>query len=846
MSGSSTDYDSLPTPLRLSSLNNSKFRPGRGRGGGGGGVRRRYGKRAQRVVPPAAVPPSLPAAAGEGGKGGSGARPERERARAVETRSSTYSDEGEAPNRIKASRKGGRGQAGRKSRAEHEANEEEVEEEREGKTSKTGKELKRPSAKPAASSSSFLLPPNPLLPSATNSAHPPQAPSVSLEASAKPARRTRSAVSSTSATPAEQTDLDPFRRASKKPRALSPHAAQPSFPPTPPQPRSARGHGQGEQQKIHPAVFAARLEDDLEAQLTPPPRARALKDKSNRRSLAGSVSNLSRPSLAGGSGRNLSRPSLPGSPRTTSRRNSVVDSPARLSVFRDPSPAPPASIGGPSLTDLPARRRPLPRAHSSTSLLSAPRRPSLVSQSAPPVSNAAQQPLPSDFLPLPRSPSSFSSSAVAPQQSRPRMPRALTASPRLPPLRRPSALSHGGTSLAVPGAGSGGGEGPRLPPPWALVTPAGGTSSSVRSDESIGAGAGGDEREGGRPVFRFTTTQFADLPSVVLATRGGEGGAEEDTIMSLRVGMESSFMLEEWQEEVEGAEGGEEGEDYGGGMEEMRWADETVSKEEEKEETVEEEEAREKEGEEGEEREMEVDVAPTEIEAHENDVNLEDGGIIEEADETLQLDPTVGKVQQDDSPVLLAVNSASPPAPSLDLPSPTPTSAPSALIPLSPSLFTAAFMPPRRPRPALPSPSPSGPPSSEDDLAYYLRTTGTYSSEDDLPLSPSSALNSSEEENRLGELEIGRAVKPSSNQRLKRIKASEEARKAREGVRGLRIGEGKEGRRRGWERVILSPVKGWRPVRAVRVRKEGGGKEKEGYEAEGEEEGDEEEDELAL
>lgn len=158
--------------------------------------------------------------------------------------------------------------------------------------------------------------------------------------------------------------------------------------------------------------------------------------------------------------------------------------------------------------------------------------------------------------------------------------------------------------------------------------------------------------------------------------------------------------------------------------------------------------------------------------------------------------------------------------------------------PSTPFHFTSTFMPPRRSRSTISAPSPSGPPSSEDDLAYYLRTTGTYSSEDDLPLS--SPLGSSAEEDRLAEAEVGRAVKPSSRQRQKRVEAHEEAKRAREKervrVRGLKIGDGKEGRRKGWKREILSPIRKYGVGRSMSVG---------GYEG-GDEEEDEEEDELTL
>ncbi|GAA5864291.1 hypothetical protein JCM1840_006732 [Sporobolomyces johnsonii] len=153
------------------------------------------------------------------------------------------------------------------------------------------------------------------------------------------------------------------------------------------------------------------------------------------------------------------------------------------------------------------------------------------------------------------------------------------------------------------------------------------------------------------------------------------------------------------------------------------------------------------------------------------------------------------------------------PSSSLDLPSPPAhlKALRGAPPPSHPSLYSATFMPPRRPRPVLPAaPSSSStsaqPASSEDDLAYLIRTTGTYSSEDDLPFESSASLSSDEREFQRAEREVGRALKPSSGQREKRIALA--AAKSRAGVRGLKIGEGKGGRRRRWRREILSQRKG--------------------------------------
>ena len=127
----------------------------------------------------------------------------------------------------------------------------------------------------------------------------------------------------------------------------------------------------------------------------------------------------------------------------------------------------------------------------------------------------------------------------------------------------------------------------------------------------------------------------------------------------------------------------------------------------------------------------------------------------------------------------------------------SPSSSPSPRL-----VYTASFLPPRRPRsPSHPLKlSPSSPPqipSEEDDLAFLIRTTATHSSEDDLP-PLSSDLSSDECEFQLAEREVGRGVKTSSRQRGKRVELREKLR-----VRGLKIGEGKEGRRLGWKREII-------------------------------------------
>lgn len=114
--------------------------------------------------------------------------------------------------------------------------------------------------------------------------------------------------------------------------------------------------------------------------------------------------------------------------------------------------------------------------------------------------------------------------------------------------------------------------------------------------------------------------------------------------------------------------------------------------------------------------------------------------------------------------------------------------------------YTSSFLPPRHPRWPSDEPLPDGPPSSEDELAYYLRTTGTFSSEDDLPASDEAPGDESAKEDWLAEREVGRAIKASSRQREKRLTAYDQARST---AARLRLGDGAGGRRKEWKREIL-------------------------------------------
>ncbi|GAA5888345.1 hypothetical protein JCM5296_003296 [Sporobolomyces johnsonii] len=294
------------------------------------------------------------------------------------------------------------------------------------------------------------------------------------------------------------------------------------------------------------------------------------------------------------------------------------------------------------------------------------------------------------------------------------------------------------------------------------------------------------------PIFRYTITQFdtppIDRPSSPFPLETERWGKEDEGAR-----MNSKIMLETY----------EEGQVTVG--EESRMADETQEMQEGAVEEV-------------------AQAASVHKEAGPNTVV----GAMDDVDQTLQpghvSDMPDAMVDTFDERALPSASVAAAaafdelphqasPSSSLDLPSPparlkTLRGAPP---PSHPSLYSATFMPPRRPRPVLPAvPSSSStsaqPASSEDDLAYLIRTTGTYSSEDDLPFASSASLSSDESEFQRAEREVGRALKPSSGQREKRIALA--AAKSRAGVRGLKIGEGKGGRRRRWRREILSQRKG--------------------------------------
>jgi len=350
-----------------------------------------------------------------------------------------------------------------------------------------------------------------------------------------------------------------------------------------------------------------------------------------------------------------------------------------------------------------------------------------------------------------------------------------------------------------------------MPAPWALAAPAGEHSSSPRrAHEPVG--------ERGAPVFRYTTSEFDDAPSLRLSLGGasGAGGIEDDG-----AGMESSIVLETWEDEQSRrsaarareleellAEPAAQGmaDDEGGENDEEEEGDKTLrpgadllqvgegvgdgggAPEQDDEDEVDED---------------ELVLVGLEQEGARKRVVAPDSMVEDDGDETLKglapparldgpaqahnaapagRDEDMAEIHPVSPDRASSSSSATAPRPrrrARPRPRPVPTS------------FSASSMPPRVARPAIDEPLDDGPPSDEDPFGYALRTTGTFSSEDDLPDSDPS--DESALEDYLAEREVGRAVKPTSGQRDKRVAASARARR-------LRL---VEGAREGLERNVL-------------------------------------------
>ncbi|BGP23739.1 proteophosphoglycan ppg4 [Rhodotorula toruloides] len=315
-----------------------------------------------------------------------------------------------------------------------------------------------------------------------------------------------------------------------------------------------------------------------------------------------------------------------------------------------------------------------------------------------------------------------------------------------------------------------------LPAPWALSAPAHQTSSSPHT-QNPSANA---------PVFHFTTTEFGDLPSVRLSL-----GSNAEVGDGKEGGMDSTIVLETWEEAArqvpsespmpvfEGKEGEGERTVLAVEVEVAEEAKAAVVGAREEQVPVAE----------GEQTEGAADLGDVTLTAGNHEVEEEQRDGERPTTETVVASPeqqnNLGNVMIEDGSSLDQHSVVS-----------NEDEKPATRRSPRPLFWTSDFMPPRHPRPRLDPPLPNGPPSSEDELAYYLRTTGTYSSEDDLAPTEDAPSDMPAREDWLAQREIGRAIKPTSGQRAKRVKANEARRKPQR----LRIHEGK---RVGTKREIL-------------------------------------------
>lgn len=515
------------------------------------------------------------------------------------------------------------------------------------------------------------------------------------------------------------------------------------------------------------------------------PRGTALQDKSN--STTRESQGRSHPTSAGYSLSHAPTAGRPGGTRSQSPEK--ASSASRLQVFRDETRAP---VGGTTQPEL-ARRPALP------SDQVPPRR------SRPPRRNVVRH---ASELPPPVPIASSSTQGAA-------------LLPRSPAAHRRGSVSIGEAAkslLAPPNEAASADPLPR-PAPWALSTPASPLLDPHSSSPADGAS--------GLPVFRFTTTEFGDSPSLQLYQPGPSGINTSLAFRGLGTGeaegMDSSIMLETWDESVTGQASSASRE--GVGVPDQ--VDEDVTM-----------------------RQVgQSDSAPVNFAAEDGDDLAEEPTIRHESSPghdqpttdgaagTSALPVDLGKVdggtrQEAGSPPAPATGPAAAPtrtgsaevepaAGSAEDPEPDDESMTSRYSPndtarqrlrAKPLHYTSTFMPARHPRWPIDEPLPEGPPSSEDELAYYLRTSGTFSSEDDLPASENAPSDESAKEDWLAEREVGRALKPTSKQREKRIAAYNEATTS---FARLRLGEGSGGRRKEWKREIL-PLDQVRLPRQVR------------------------------
>ncbi|BGP47092.1 hypothetical protein JCM10450v2_002944 [Rhodotorula kratochvilovae] len=733
-----TDYDSLPSPPKA----RARTRPGAGSAAGG----RLYGRKAARRVV------GVGSAHG-GAEVASSSSDEGEDARVGEQGRRAGKEKGGAKGGAKGAGKK-RAVARRKEREEEgdvESNDDGDPEDAEVLLPLTGRSSKRATGKASASSVKTASSPKRGRKVVAHASVESDGEHVLASSTAPgPSRRIRAlhAVSSATTHPAGNEARGPLSRKSS-------NAMQGDVPPLMAA-KAVKARDPTSVSRLSPAVEQIRA-------VSPPlsPRARALVDKSNltadsprRTAMQGRPSQSALSTLAPRP--SVSRESSPGL--------------GSLSVFRDLPASALQGAGGLSSRPAPL---PLPSLSASTRLSAHPRIP----RAASPY-RLASEPPPSRPSPAHRA---LSRSPSATAHALPRRSISLHTSPRAPHRTSPALLAVPGTSRDSLAPSS-------LPAPWALAAPA-----SARLEASSSPAAA--EEGGDAPVFRYTTTEFGHAPSLRLSLDGGAserevrtGAAEEDD----GPGMESSIVLETWEDELSRVAGGERevtpiAEDAGDGDETVMPAKPGIEVDPLHDGA------------------MDVDgVAPIQPQPLKVDLaeiggaaelNGEPAAMDEAGDETIKgVAPvrTQDNVEHSATPELPDAEAAEHPVEEiieldevLAAEPRSPKAFSAAVSPPPPAFFTASSMPPRRARPSVDDPLPT------DDLAYYLRTTGTYSSEDDLPSSAPS--DTSEREDYLAEREIGRGVKPSSRQREKRLAASAEAKR-------LRLAAG---RREGREREVL-------------------------------------------
>lgn len=336
----------------------------------------------------------------------------------------------------------------------------------------------------------------------------------------------------------------------------------------------------------------------------------------------------------------------------------------------------------------------------------------------------------------------------------------------------------------------------------------------------------------GLPVFQFTTTEFGDLPSLQLEPTigggGGGGGNRRSLLAAIEgdiagEGMDSTIMLETWDDSASAPQPVQAPSTGAHVAAKETFVDPsdgntTIEANISMRDAVDEVEAHA----EGDDGNSTVRGAPLEADLRQEErrgmEEAEQGEVSKSADAsmappepvaaTAEAEPgadegnEIGGVSQhsqgsiqSDEPIARGTSTASP-AEITAVEKICPASKRHSAAPLH---YTSSFLPPRHPRWPTDDALPDGPPSSEDDLAYYLRTTGTFSSEDDLPASDEAPSDELAKEDWLAEREVGRAVKASSHQREKRIAAYDQARSSAR----LRVGDGAGGRRKEWKREIL-------------------------------------------